>query len=72
MTELTSRKASSEAIERTFGLGPTVDGLPAALGAAMLDLAKLASSMNPDDVCLQLDVACGTLTFRAYRRDRGR
>ena len=60
---------NSEAIERTFGLGP-VEGLPTALGAALLDLSKLAATMHPDDISLSLDLPAGILTFRAYRRER--
>jgi hypothetical protein len=66
-SDLITRKPSD--IERTFGLAP-VDGLPAALGAALLDLSKLAATMHPDDISLSLDLPAGVLTFRAYRRDR--
>jgi len=65
--DLVSRKAN--AVERTFALEP-VEGLPTALGAAVLDLSKLAASMRPDDISLQLDLPAGILTFRAYRRER--
>lgn len=66
-SDLITRKP--DAVERTFGLGP-VEGLPAALGAALLDLSKLAATMHPDDIALQLDLPAGILTFRAYRRER--
>ncbi|MDN3274746.1 hypothetical protein QWJ07_10855 [Frankia sp. RB7] len=66
--ELVSRKPDT--VEQTFGLGP-VEGLPAALGAALLDLSKLAATMHPDDISLSLDLPAGILTFRAYRRERG-
>ena len=66
-TDLVSRKP--DAVERTFGLEP-VEGLPTALGAALLDLSKLAATMHPDDISLSLDLPAGILTFRAYRRER--
>lgn len=66
-TDLVSRKP--DAVERTFGLGP-VEGLPASLGAALLELSKLAATMHPDDISLALDLPAGILTFRAYRRER--
>ena len=66
-TDLVSRKP--DAVERTFELGP-VESLPTALGAAVMDLAKLAEQMRPDDICLSLDLPAGILTFRAYRRER--
>ena len=66
-SDLVSRKP--DAVERTFGLGP-VEGLPKALGEAMLDLARLAASMHPDDISLSLDMPAGILEFRAYRRER--
>jgi hypothetical protein len=68
-SELDTRNSGS--IERTFGLGP-VEGLPAALGAALIDLSRLAASMHPDDINLSLDLPAGILTFRAYRRERSR
>lgn len=67
-TDLVSRKAL--AVERTFGLEP-VEGLPTTLGAALLDLSKMAAAMHPDDISLSLDLPAGILTFRAYRRERG-
>jgi hypothetical protein len=66
-TDLVSRKP--DAVEQMFGLGP-VEGLPTALGAALLDLSKLAATMHPDDISLSLDLPAGILTFRAYRRER--
>lgn len=66
-TDLVSRKP--DLVERTFGLEP-VEGLPTTLGAAVLDLSKLAASMRPDDISLSLDLPAGILTFRAYRRER--
>ena len=36
----------------------------------MMDLAKLAQDMHPDDVSLSLDMPAGILEFRAYRRSR--
>jgi hypothetical protein len=66
-TDLVSRKP--DLIERTFGLGP-VEGLPKALGEAVVDLARLAEGMHPDDISLSLDIAAGVLSFRAYRRER--
>jgi hypothetical protein len=65
--DLVSRKPDS--VEQTFGLGP-VEGLPTALGAALLDLSKLAATMHPDDISLSLDLPAEILTFRAYRRER--
>src|SRR6478736_4867030 len=47
-----------DAVERTFALEP-VEGLPKALGAALLDLSKLAASMHPDDISLSLDLPAG-------------
>jgi hypothetical protein len=47
-----------------------VEGLPLALGEAVLDLSKLAATMHPDDISLSLDLPAGILTFRAYRRER--
>ena len=66
-TDLISRKP--DAVEQTFGLEP-VEGLPTTLGAALLDLSKMASAMHPDDISLSLDLPAGILTFRAYRRER--
>lgn len=66
-TDLVSRKP--DAVEQTFGLGPA-DGLPMALSAALVDLAKMASAMRPDDISMSLDLPAGILTFRAYRRER--
>ena len=66
-SDLVSRKPDS--VERTLGLEP-VEGLPKALGEALLDLSKLAATMHPDDIALQLDLPAGILTFRAYRRER--
>ncbi|WP_441259620.1 hypothetical protein AB7008_23680 [Bradyrhizobium sp. 521_C7_N1_3] len=65
--DLVSRKA--EAVERTFGVEP-IEGLPTTLGAALLDLSKMAAAMHPDDISLSLDLPAGILTFRAYRRER--
>ena len=66
-SDLITRK--SDSVERTFGLEP-VEGLPKALGEALLDLSKLAATMHPDDISLSLDLPAGILTFRAYRRER--
>jgi hypothetical protein len=66
-SDLISRKP--DAVERTFGLEP-VDGLPTTLGAALMDLSKMAGEMRPDDISLSLDLPAGILTFRAYRRER--
>ena len=66
-TDLVARKP--DAVERTFG-PLTQEELPRALGSAMMDLAKLAQDMRPDDVSLSLDLPAGILTFRAYRRER--
>jgi hypothetical protein len=66
-TDLVARKP--DAVERTFG-PLTPEELPRALGSAMMDLAKLAQDMRPDDVSLSLDLPAGILTFRAYRRER--
>jgi hypothetical protein len=66
-TDLVSRKP--DLIERAFGLGP-VEGLPKALGEALVDLARLAEGMRPDDISLSLDLPAGILSFRAYRRER--
>jgi hypothetical protein len=63
----TTTAAKSELIERVFGSIST-DTLPAALGAALLELARLAAEMHPDDIALSLDLPAGTLSFRAYRR----
>jgi hypothetical protein len=65
--DLVSRKP--DAVERTFGFGST-ESLPAALGAAVVDLSKLATTMHPDDISLSLDLPAGILCFRAYRRER--
>jgi hypothetical protein len=65
--DLISRKPDS--VERTFGLEP-VEGLPTALGEALIVLSRLAATMHPDDISLQLDLPAGILTFRAYRRER--
>jgi hypothetical protein len=67
-SDLVARKPG--AVERTFG-PLTPEELPLALGSAMMDLAKLAQMMHPDDVSLSLDVFSGILTFRAYKRERG-
>lgn len=45
-------------------------GLPTTLGAALLDLSRMAAAMHPDDISLSLDLPAGILTFRAYRRER--
>ena len=66
-TDLVARKP--DAVERTFG-PLTQEELPRALGSAMMDLAKLASAMHPDDVSLSLDMPAGILEFRAFRRER--
>lgn len=66
-TDLVERRP--DAVERTFG-PLTQEELPRALGAAMMDLAKLASAMHPDDVSLSLDMPAGILEFRAYKRER--
>ena len=66
-TDLVARK--TDAIERAFG-PLTPDELPRALASAMMDLAKLAQDMRPDDVSLSLDMPAGILEFRAYRRER--
>jgi hypothetical protein len=66
-TDLVARKP--DAVERTFGLEP-VEGFPAALSAALLDLSKMASAMHPDDISLSLDLPAGILSFRAFRRER--
>ena len=66
-TDLVARKP--DAVEQTFGLEP-VEGLPTALGAALVDLARMASAMHPDDISVSLDLPAGILTFRAYRRER--
>ena len=58
-----------DAVERIFGAEP-VESLPVALGAAVMDLSKLAATMHPDDISLSLDLPAGILTFRAYRRER--
>ena len=58
-----------DAVERVFGLEP-VEGLPKALSEAVLDLARLAATMHPDDISLSLDMPAGIMEFRAYRRER--
>ena len=66
-SDLVSRKP--DLVEQTFGL-ERGEGLPAALGAAVVDLAQLAATMHPDDISLSLDLPAGILSFRAYRRER--
>lgn len=66
-SDLVSREP--DAVERVFGLEP-VEGLPKALSEAVLDLARLAATMHPDDISLSLDMPAGILEFRAYRRER--
>ena len=66
-SDLASR--TPDAVERIFGLEP-VEGLPRALSEAVLDLARLAATMHPDDISLSLDLPAGVLEFRAYRRER--
>jgi hypothetical protein len=66
-SDLIARKPNE--VRRTFELERAED-LPAALGAAVVDLAQLASVMHPDDISLSLDLPAGILTFRAYRRER--
>lgn len=66
-TATETRTAEAELVEKVFG-AITTDGLPAALGAALVNLAALAVEMRPDDVSLTLDLPAGVLTFRCYRR----
>ena len=68
---MTTDVTRSELVEKVFG-PISSDLLPTALGAALLELARMASVMNPDDISLSLDLPAGTLAFRAYRREKDR
>ena len=64
-TELTKR-SDAEIVEQTFRM--PLEALPTALAEAITQLAHLAREMKPDDISLDLDLAAGTLHYRAYRR----